>query len=436
MEAILQAHEHPGREHAAAAPHVSRARTDRCCFIFAATFRASFTKAFNEVEAPGDLAATARRRASATARRENDVYQYQGARISFHRHRRADAFHAAPVAIPHQPQSLSRARRVSVHGRRDESRQHRPRLGEVAVDRQAARAGNGKPARIRSRGLRFHSARVSDNPIYAGDEHYLKTLRALPSHLRRAFLDGDWDVFAGQYFDRFDHVAPRDCAPKKSTGSRGGRAGFRSTGASSIPPRRTGTRALRAERSVREAAQHRLRILTCMSRRLRPGCATMLSFYRGRCMRRLRPTNNRRSGSRLVGSSRIANYVAQHSRRANSRATIVDALARADGEPRENRRDLSFARRFRAPHRRSLDRRADGRRLRRRRAAAARSRRQRPRRRLDADVSNARSGRVAAHRQLHRADSHAAESGARSRRASKTSRRWTATIPPTRRATD
>ena len=35
-------------------------------------------------------------------------------------------------------------------------------------------------------------------------------MRALPSHLKRAFLDGDWDVFAGQYFDKFDltrHVA-------------------------------------------------------------------------------------------------------------------------------------------------------------------------------------------------------------------------------------
>jgi hypothetical protein len=50
----------------------------------------------------------------------------------------------------------------------------------------------------------FVSARVSDNPIYAGDEGYLKSLRSLPSHLRRAFLDGDWEVFAGQYFDRFD----------------------------------------------------------------------------------------------------------------------------------------------------------------------------------------------------------------------------------------
>src|SRR2546422_9997633 len=34
--------------------------------------------------------------------------------------------------------------------------------------------------------------------------------RALPRHLRQAFLEGDWNVFAGQYFDVFDlarHVA-------------------------------------------------------------------------------------------------------------------------------------------------------------------------------------------------------------------------------------
>jgi phage terminase large subunit len=53
----------------------------------------------------------------------------------------------------------------------------------------------------------FIPARVSDNPIYAADENYLKTLRSLPSNLRRAFLDGDWDVFAGQYFDKFDPSA-------------------------------------------------------------------------------------------------------------------------------------------------------------------------------------------------------------------------------------
>src|SRR2546429_4251861 len=56
----------------------------------------------------------------------------------------------------------------------------------------------------------FIRATVRDNPIYAHDQNYLKTLRALPRHLRQAFLEGDWNVFAGQYFDVFDlarHVA-------------------------------------------------------------------------------------------------------------------------------------------------------------------------------------------------------------------------------------
>ncbi len=50
----------------------------------------------------------------------------------------------------------------------------------------------------------FIRARIEDNPIYANDIEYRRTLEALPEHLRRAFLDGDWNVFAGQYFDGFD----------------------------------------------------------------------------------------------------------------------------------------------------------------------------------------------------------------------------------------
>ena len=50
----------------------------------------------------------------------------------------------------------------------------------------------------------FIRARLDDNPIYANDVDYRRTLEALPEHLRRAFLDGDWNVFAGQYFDKFD----------------------------------------------------------------------------------------------------------------------------------------------------------------------------------------------------------------------------------------
>jgi hypothetical protein len=71
------------------------------------------------------------------------------------------------------------------------------------IDKQPA-SGMEHPEEFDASDYDFIPARVSDNPIYAGDENYLKTLRALPSHLKRAFLDGDWDVFAGQYFDRFD----------------------------------------------------------------------------------------------------------------------------------------------------------------------------------------------------------------------------------------
>jgi phage terminase large subunit len=50
----------------------------------------------------------------------------------------------------------------------------------------------------------FIPAQIKDNRIYAEDAEYRKTLEALPEHLRRAFLEGDWNVFAGQYFDVFD----------------------------------------------------------------------------------------------------------------------------------------------------------------------------------------------------------------------------------------
>ena len=55
------------------------------------------------------------------------------------------------------------------------------------------------------RDYEFIRARIEDNPIYANDADYRRTLEVLPEHLRKAFLDGDWNVFAGQYFDIFDY---------------------------------------------------------------------------------------------------------------------------------------------------------------------------------------------------------------------------------------
>jgi len=67
-------------------------------------------------------------------------------------------------------------------------------------------AGMENAAAYDPREYDFIAARLSDNPIFAHDAGYRRALEALPEHLRRAFLDGDWEVFAGQFFDVFDHA--------------------------------------------------------------------------------------------------------------------------------------------------------------------------------------------------------------------------------------
>lgn len=50
----------------------------------------------------------------------------------------------------------------------------------------------------------FIPARVTDNPVLMKtNPEYVRTLENLPEHLRRAHLEGDWDVLAGQYFGEF-----------------------------------------------------------------------------------------------------------------------------------------------------------------------------------------------------------------------------------------
>ena len=48
----------------------------------------------------------------------------------------------------------------------------------------------------------YVKALPSDNPYLAAS--YLKTLDSLPEKLRKAYRDGNWDVFEGQYFTEFD----------------------------------------------------------------------------------------------------------------------------------------------------------------------------------------------------------------------------------------
>lgn len=50
----------------------------------------------------------------------------------------------------------------------------------------------------------FIPARVSDNTaLMTADPTYVRNLQVLPEHLRRAYLDGDWDVIEGQFFTEF-----------------------------------------------------------------------------------------------------------------------------------------------------------------------------------------------------------------------------------------
>ncbi|MFR5888899.1 MAG: phage terminase large subunit [Oscillospiraceae bacterium] len=59
----------------------------------------------------------------------------------------------------------------------------------------------------------FIQAKVTDNPVLMErDPEYISMLESLPYELREAWLNGSWDVFAGQYFSEWDRdvhvVAP------------------------------------------------------------------------------------------------------------------------------------------------------------------------------------------------------------------------------------
>jgi hypothetical protein len=137
-------------------------------------------------------------------RNENDVYQYQGAEFLF----------IGIDELTHftlkQWQFLTSRNRCSVprsfccmSGASNPGNVGHAWVKALWVDHQPP-AGFERADLYDPRDYDFIRARLDDNPIYANDTEYRRTLEALPEHLRRAFLDGDWNVFAGQYFDIFD----------------------------------------------------------------------------------------------------------------------------------------------------------------------------------------------------------------------------------------
>jgi phage terminase large subunit len=137
-------------------------------------------------------------------RNENDVYQYQGAEFLF-------------IGIDELTHFTLKQWQFLT------SRNRCPVRGSFACMAGATNPGNighawvkalwvdhvpppgfERPELYDARDYDFIRARLDDNPIYANDANYRRTLEALPEHLRLAFLEGDWNVFAGQYFDLFD----------------------------------------------------------------------------------------------------------------------------------------------------------------------------------------------------------------------------------------
>ena len=137
-------------------------------------------------------------------RNESDVYQYQGAEFLF----------IGVDELTHftmkQWQFLTSRNRCAVRdsvcnmaGATNPGNIGHAWVKALWVD-QTPPPGFDRPELYDPNDYDFIRARLDDNPIYAGDKEYRRTLAALPEHLRRAFLEGDWNVFAGQYFDIFD----------------------------------------------------------------------------------------------------------------------------------------------------------------------------------------------------------------------------------------
>jgi len=148
-------------------------------------------------------------------RNENDVYQYQGAEFLFigldeltHFTLKQWQFltsrNRCPVKV--YPAGKNRGKPVipTMAGATNPGNIGHAWVKALWVDRKAP-PGFEQSALYDPQDYEFIRAWLSDNPIYANDADYRHTLETLPEHLRKAFLDGDWNVFSGQYFNIFDY---------------------------------------------------------------------------------------------------------------------------------------------------------------------------------------------------------------------------------------
>lgn len=68
----------------------------------------------------------------------------------------------------------------------------------------------GEPAQLKPEDFAYVPAKATDNP-HLPESYYTDTLGSLPEHMRKALMDGSWDVIEGQFFTEWDnnlHVKP------------------------------------------------------------------------------------------------------------------------------------------------------------------------------------------------------------------------------------
>ena len=147
-------------------------------------------------------------------RNENDVYQYQGAEFLFigideltHFTLKQWQFltsrNRCPVEFYTDGPNKGKKVFPCMAGATNPGNIGHAWVKALWVDRVAP-AGFERPELYDASEYEFVRARIEDNPIYANDVNYKKTLATLPDRLRRAFLEGDWTVLEGQYFDLFE----------------------------------------------------------------------------------------------------------------------------------------------------------------------------------------------------------------------------------------
>ena len=141
------------------------------------------------------------------AQNENDVYQYQGAEYLF-----IGIDELTMFTLP-MWQFLSSRNRCPVPGTFP-NMAGATNPGSIGHKWVKALWIDRKPADNMEESFRYNPdeyefipARLDDNEIYAvgtqAGDAYRSTLESLPEHMRRMYLEGDWNIFAGQYFDFF-----------------------------------------------------------------------------------------------------------------------------------------------------------------------------------------------------------------------------------------